>query len=368
MKCTIEQNTLAQILTEAQRFVSGKALNPILGGIYLEAQAKTLIVRASTGQAMYQTILETDVETEGVVVVPAQMIVSIVKSLDKGQVTLEKLEEELLVTQKGVEFRVAMMPAEDFPPAPSSEGAEKFLLPTEAFIAASEKVLVAASRDESKPVLTSLLIEMSQPNALVASDGFRLFRINVDLSLDLPERLLLPARLLREVMASVKKTDISVISCFWNRESSQVTFDLGSTLIQMSQVVGDFPNYRAIIPEACSFSLTLDRDALRQRLQQIMVVAKELSSIVVFEPTGEELSVASQLSVRGSSAGKLTPLKVDGDVPKFACNGNYILEFLSTIDTLEVTIQGTDPLKPVIFGIPEDPNLLYLVMPFKLQS
>ncbi len=368
MKCIVDQPTLVSTLNEACRFVATKALNPSFGGILLETDETHLKIRSTTGQSLYEARLLAQIEEPGKVLVPSSLFLSAVKSLSKGEVTLSVENDQVLIKQNTVEFNVACMSSEDFPDFPDLSSTKEFLLPTENFMAATEKILVAASKDETKPVLTSVLLEMSQPNAMVTSDGFRLYRSNVDLSLDMSDNLLLPARLLKEVLQIVKKTGESTIQCFWDTAAGQVLFQLPEVKVQLSLVSGDFPPYRSIIPENSSFSFSVDREDFIQRLQQVMVLAKELSSIVVFEAKDGQIELSSQSSARGKSQALLSPIAADGDIPRFACNGTYVLDFLGTIDTATITITGVDSLKPIIFGVPHDSSLLYLVMPFKLQE
>lgn len=368
MKCIVDQSVLVSTLNEASRFVATKALNPSFGGIFLQTDETHLKVRATTGQSLYEAQLLAQVETAGQALVPSSLFLSAVKSLDTGEVTLEVKADSLVIQQKKVEFTVALMVVEDFPDFPDVSATKEFLLPTENFIETTEKVLVAASKDETKPVLTSVLLEMSQPNAVVTSDGFRLYRANVDLSLDIEENLLLPARMLKEVLQIVKKTGESTLKCYWDTQSGQVLFLLPEVKVQLSVVNGDFPPYRSIIPENSNFSFTVDRETFIQKLQQVMVLAKELSSIVVFEAQDGDIVLSSQSSARGKSESHCSPLSADGEIPRFACNGTYVLDFLSSVDVEAITVTGVDPLKPIIFGVPEDSSLLYLVMPFKLQE
>lgn len=376
MKLTIDQKILNQALTEAQRFVSAKALSPIMGGISFEVnEAGTeLELRAVSQQGQYKTVLGLKSGEPGQVVFPASVVGQVIKAFDSGDVSFVLEGDSYLVSQKTVKFLVPPLSGDDFPSTPAIVG-QQIMLPREAFMSACEHVSVAASRDETKPVLTSLLLEMASPNAVVTSDGFRLYRQEVDLALDLPKSILLPSRMLREVLSIMKGLDEAVITAHWQEEAGQLVFLLGKTVVQLSLVSGTFPPYRAIIPEATSFSVTVDRELLLQRTQQVMVMAKELSSIVILQPVvgddGVELEVSSQAGGKGTSSARVPALQVDGEVPKFACNGTYILDFLSSLDAAavtDVTIQGNDPLKPILITVPSRKEVLYLIMPFKLQS
>lgn len=367
MHAQVDQQQFLSFLLEASRFTAAKSLTPVLAGIWCSVTENTITLRASTGQALYEVQFAAQETQPGTLIVPAPLLVSVLKSLDSGSCTLTLEQDQLWIRQGTVEFQVAPMPLEGFPEPLSEDGTTPFVLPLDAFSQAVEQVSIAASKDETKPVLTSLLLEMTQPNALVTSDGFRLFRLAVDLSLDQAATLLLPARFLKEVLALAKKGSETLLTCQWNKEQGQLILTLGPRRIQLGLVSGDFPPYRNIIPEATAFSCTVDRELLKQRIQQVMVLAKELSNIIVFSVEGDDLVLNSQVSTRGKSQARLPILVRESEVPRFACNGLYVLDFLSTIEEETVLIQGNDPLKPLLFGVPGRPEMLYLIMPFRLS-
>lgn len=370
MKGLVTQNKFLESLLEAQRFVAGKGFSsPLLSGIYLEAtDANRLIIRASTGSVLFQTEIEGNITEIGSCVIPAGLLVSSVKTLGSGEVQLESDEQQLIITQGDSHFSIASLSGEEFPSLSQEDNLEKLLLPVESFAKAARHVLMAASADETKPVLTAVLLEMRQPNALVATDGFRLSRYSADISLDIDGVVLIPSRTLRDLLGILEKRELATIECLIDSDRASLLFNLGTGWLKTSTIEGDYPNYQAIIPQACAFSLTIDREQLVQAIKQAMIFAKEYSGIVVFETDGQQLLISSQASTSGRTKSRLPIIRTEGEVVRFAVNGRYLLEFLSNLESLEVMIQGNESLKPVLFRVPENDSLLYLVMPFKLQE
>ena len=368
MKLRIDQSVLSEKLTEANRFTASKNSSPLLGGYFLEAQKKTLVIRTSTGTVVYESSVPAEVEEMGVCVVPAGLFLSIVKSLEAGEIALAVENDSLQVQQKRSHSQLAVMPADNFPELHRDKLTQELVLPVEAFVKYGQRVLVAASSDETKPVLTSLAMEMSQPNALVATDGFRLFRQQVDLSLDEEGRFLLPARVLKDFFTILEKSEASTITCRTDEARQEIMFDLSETALQVNAIQGEFPPYQSIIPASVAFSLKVDKELLTQKVNQAMIFAREFSSIIVFSMDGEDLVIASQESVRGKTEARLTCNSIEGEPVKFACNGKYVQEYLNATEAEEIRIQGNESLKPVLFSNADSDQELYLIMPFKLQE
>lgn len=368
MKLTVSQTELQIKLNEAIRFIASKSSAPVLSGFYFEVEASQLTIRASTGSVVYQTSLPCSAAEPGTIVVPASLFLSIFKSLEPGEVELF-VENELLVLSQGKSrSEIATLPTDGFPTLKNFSNAQNFVLPVAEFVQNGKKVLIAASGDETKPVLTALALETAQPNALVATDGFRLFRLQTDLSLDQKGMFLLPARIVKDLFGILEKAEQTTIQCTTDEKRQELLFQFGDTSLQVSAIQGEFPPYQSIIPESCAFEFTVDRELLQQKVNQAMIFAREFSSIVVFWVEDNELVIASQANVRGKTEARLPLLSVEGKPVKFACNGKYVLDFLSSVENEAILIQGNESLKPVLLRIPEDPSYLYLIMPFKLSE
>lgn len=368
MELILEQSTFTQLCTTASRFTGNKSLTPLLAGIYLSAQDDTLTIRASSGTLIFESTLPAQVSVPGEIVVQAALAVSLLKSLHAGEMSLTLENDQLFVRQGKTRFELATMSFESFPQVQDFSAGQSFIFPKDVLSRSVKQALVATSIDETKPVLTSLLFELDQPNALVATDGFRLMRVQADLSVSEKKSLLIPGKALRELLPLLEKNEAATVEMKVSSSGNEALFSLGQDVLQVSLVAGDFPPYRNIIPQACAFSFIVSVEDAIQAIKQAMIFAKELSSIVVFWIEEGELKVASQKSAQGKSQSSLLIRSLEGEPVKFACNGKYVLDFLSTLESDEVLVQGNESLKPVLFSIPENQELLYLIMPFKLPE
>lgn len=368
MELSLEQSIFSLTCTTASRFTGNKTLTPLLAGLYLSAKGNQLEVRASSGSLIFQSSIPAEITQEGEVVIQAQLAVSILKSLHSGEIKLTIENDQLIVRQGKSRFEIATLSFESFPAIQDFSAGQSFLLPKETFLKTVKQCLIATSLDETKPVLTSILFELEQPNALIATDGFRLIRQQVDLSLSEKKSIMIPGKALRELLPLAEKSEATTIELKLSASQNEALFIMGDDYLQAGLVVGDFPPYRNIIPQACAFSFIVGKDDLIQAMKQAMIFAKELSSIVVFWVEGEELIVASQKSAQGKSNSSILLRSLEGEAVKFACNGKYVLDFLGSLDGDEVMIQGNEALKPVLFSSPQVQDLLYLIMPFKLPD
>ena len=121
--------------------------------------------------------LEAEVVREGAVVLPARLIVDVVRLLPAEQVSLElrASEQDVELVSGNATFHIRTLRAEDFPPFPEPQTEGVVSVPLEAFVSTALKVASSASRDETRPVLTGILVSASDRELrMVATDSYRL--------------------------------------------------------------------------------------------------------------------------------------------------------------------------------------------------
>src|SRR5690242_16929180 len=156
--------------------------------------------------------LEADVVREGVVVLPARLLLDVVRSLPADSVSLElrSAEQDVELVSGNATFHIRTLRAEDFPPFPEPEPDSAVSLPVEAFVSTALKVASSASRDETRPVLTGILVSASDKELrMVATDSYRLSVKETSLEAPLASgfEVNVPARALQELARVAGHTD-----------------------------------------------------------------------------------------------------------------------------------------------------------------
>src|SRR5438270_2887959 len=202
--------------------------------------------------------LEADVTRDGVVVLPARLIVDVVRSLPSPSVSLElrAAEQDVEVVSGKATFHIRTLRTEDFPPFPEPEPESAVSLPAEAFVSTALKVAGSASRDETRPVLTGILVSASDRELrMVATDSYRLSVKETTLESELSAgfEVNVPARALQElsrVAAHAGEDGLSV-----SVRQNQVLFVIDGVILSSRLIDGQFPNYRQLLPESFEHEL-----------------------------------------------------------------------------------------------------------------
>src|SRR5215207_3515143 len=194
MKITVAREELVAKLGVVARAVSTRGTVQVLSGILLRADGDGLTLAATDLELSLRTTLEAQVEGDGAVVIPGKPLVDLARLLPEPEVSIEYRPEEgtVQIVSGAYSSRLHVFNAEDFPRLPTVD-AQLHAIDREALLETVDRVAKSASRDESRPVLTGILV-------MVATDSYRLSVKETILAEAAPElEAIIPARALTEL-------------------------------------------------------------------------------------------------------------------------------------------------------------------------
>ena len=367
MKLTCAKDELAEKLQVAGRGVSTRTTVQILAGILLNAADGRLSLSATDMEISLRLSLEAQVEDEGAVVVPGRLLVDIVRLLPAGEVTISHRAEEGVVELVcgSASYRLNTYAAEDFPRLPEIDDASAFTVDKEAFVDTIARVSRSASRDESRPVLTGVLVRFeSDKLVMAATDSYRLSVKETALS-DSPGReieAIVPARALGE-LARIAQGEGETIQV--GVQENQVVFGVDDAWLTARRIDGQFPNYKQLLPESFEAEVTMPREELLDVVRRTSVLAQRKSPLRLRFENGE-LTVSAQTQDVGEAHESL-PVSYSGETLEIGFNAEFLRDGLESVNDENVRVKLISPLRPgLIHG--ESDDFLYLIMPIRLAG
>ena len=363
MKFRCERDVIVEALGIAGRAVSGRGGMPGLSGVRVELSGDTLTLTGSDLDLTISIRVTVSGESDGVAIIPARLATEIVRALQPGAVSFAAADELLSIASGRSEFSIRLIAGDEFPQE-STPGEESVSLSSEQLAEALKQVVPAASSDDSRPILTGVLLAAEAGGLrLVATDSFRLAMRDVPGASVLEEgqSVLIPSRALGELNRILSQGE-TVELRLGEREAS---FEVGEVKLVTRLIEGDFPNYRGLIPESHPNLLTVDRASLLDALRRVRLLARESTPIrLEISDGGVELVAITQdvgtarESVEGSYEGaELT----------VAFNPQFLMEGIEVAGGESVTLATIDELKPaVVRGVGAD-EFLYLIMPVRVS-
>ena len=365
MKFRCDRDVLAEALGTAGRAVAnrGGAL-PVLSGVRLQLTGGDLQVTGSDLDLTISVTVGVNGEEDGVVVLPARLASDVVRSVEDGLVRFETDDEQARVTGGSAEFEIRLIPADEFPRLADPEG-DAVTLDAGAFGAALTQVTPAASSDDSRPILTGVLLSAEEGGLkLVATDSYRLAvrtMSGVSVLAD-GQKVLVPSRALNE-LTRVLPDEGEVTLRLGDRDAA---FEIAGTKLVTRLIEGEFPNYQGLIPAGQANVLSVGRGPLLDALRRVKLLAREATPVrLVMKPEGDlELLAVTQDVGQAHDA---VDASFEGSELTVAFNPDYLLQGLEVCPGDELRIETLDALKPALIKAVEGTDFLYLLMPVRVS-
>src|ERR671934_663816 len=365
IKVSCSQDELAAKLAVVSRAVSTRATVQILSGVLLRAEGGRLHLAATDMELSLRSSLDAQIDEEGAVVVPGRLLVDLVRLLPEHEVTIEQRVEESVVHVTSGPSITALntYAAEDFPRLPDLDAVGTFTVDREVLLDTVNRVARSASRDESRPVLTGILVRFESGTlVMAATDSYRLSVKETPLTGDAPEfEAIIPARALGELGRIAQSGDTVELGVHEN----QVVFAADDVWLTTRRIDGQFPNYKQLLPESFEHEVTLPRGEFLDVVRRVGVLVQRTSPIQLRFSEGE-LRVLARTQDVGEAKESL-PVQFAGDPMEIGFNAEFLREGIESIAADELRLKLISPLRPaVIEGSADDPT--YLIMPIRLPG
>ncbi|HLJ04011.1 MAG TPA: DNA polymerase III subunit beta [Solirubrobacteraceae bacterium] len=368
MKISLERDALLGQLQTVSRVASTRSAIQALSGVQLMASSEGCELRATDMDVGLRVPLEAEVVRDGVVVLPARLILDVVRALPAPSLTLElrSAEQDVELVSGSATFHIRVLRAEDFPPFPEPDPDSSVSLPAAAFVSTALKVAGSASRDETRPVLTGILVSASERELrMVATDSYRLSVKETVLEAPLRQafEVNVPARALQElarVAGHVEQEQLEV-----SVRQNQVLFVLDGVVLSSRLIDGQFPNYRQLLPESFEHELRVAGPELTDVVRRISLLAQKNAPLrLSFQPG--ELTVSAQTPDVGEARESL-PVAFQGEPLEIGFNPDFLRAGLEAIEEGDVLLKLISPLRPGLIEAADESRFQYLIMPIRLN-
>jgi DNA polymerase III subunit beta len=367
VKISLQRDELFSQLQTVTRVASTRSAIQALSGVQLVVSSTNCELRATDMDVSLRVPLEAEVVREGMVVLPARLLLDVTRVLPAAEASLElrAAEQDVEVISGKATFHIRTLRAEDFPPFPEPDSEDAVALPVQAFVSTAQKVAGSASRDETRPVLTGILVSASERELrMVATDSYRLSvkETQLEAPLGAPFEVNVPARALQELARITggegDELSISVLQ-------NQVVFRLAGTTLSSRLIEGQFPNYRQLLPDSFEHELRLSGSELTDVVRRISLLAQKNAPLrLAFAPG--ELTVSAQTPDVGEASESL-PVAFQGEPLEIGFNPDFLRDGLEAVGEGDLLLKLISPLRPGLIESGDEGGFRYLIMPIRLN-
>ncbi len=372
MKITCKQQDLSRGLSVVSHAVSSRSTLPILANILLSTDNGRLRLYATNLEIGINCWIDADVHEEGTTTVPAKLITDLVNSLPQAPVDISVPEDSHTMNVKSLRSsaNIKGMDPSEFPLSPNTEGSDPAIVIDAAQLKEMiSEVAFAAADDDSRPVLTGVLVQVSTGKlTFAAADAFRLAVRASSLTDDavLRNDILIPARTLTELSRILPSEGSVHMIVTPNR--SQVLFHSENIDLLSRLIEGTFPNFRQIIPKDHTTRAVVETKEFAAAVRSVAPFARDSSNIARIKINGGGGAEPGALTIEATAEDvgdnvSTINAAVDGPEQQIIFNVKYLAEVLAVVDTPEIALEVTSAARPGVVRPVSSADYTYVIMP-----
>lgn len=362
MKLQVTQENLSRALNSVARIANSRNTLPILSNVLVKTTRNRLSLSATNLDIGITHFIGAKISQEGSITVPARLMQDFVSSLPAGVINLELDETKLHVTTEQYKSTVNGIVADDFPVMPAITSGKTWVISSGALKKGLQQVVFTASNDETRPVLTGVLLQtVSNSLYMAATDSYRLAEKNLGSNKE-EINLLVPATALNDLLRVLGDTDEEV----WvTHDDQQVLFQVGDIELITRLLEGKYPDYKKLIPSSFATETVLKRADFINITKVSSLFARESAGSVTIEvdEAAGQISIRSVASQLGENTATATA-KVTGS-GSITLNSRYLLDGLNALSGDEVAFGFNGKLEATLLYDPANKDYHHIIMPLK---
>ncbi|MFY0164621.1 DNA polymerase III subunit beta [Bacillus cereus group sp. MYBK226-2] len=374
MEFIVNHKHFTQALSEVSKAISTKAIIPILSGIKITADQSGITLIASNSNIFIEKFIPSSMDDEqitttlqaGTIVVPAKYFIEIIKKMPSDIVIKSKNEQTITIQSEEITLNLNGFPANEFPNVPQIDDHAEIQIETKQLMDAFKQTVFAVAKNESRPVLTGVHIELDH-NKLIcaATDSHRLAIRETLISTNMKANCIVPSATINELL-KLMNSNLEFVSIYLSE--SHIIFTFGTTTLYSRLIEGKYPNISTLIPNEFQTVINMDRQRMLQGVDRSSLLASEWANNNVNLEIVNESTI--QISSNASQIGKISETQqIDVIQGKKQLNisfdGRFMLDALRAIKEETVTLSFSGSMRPILIEAGTQSAAIHIISPVR---
>jgi len=352
MKIRAQKQIIESILINLQPFLEKKDASQITSHILFTSQNDKCLIKATDSEIGLQIVTDHIlIEREGSFTVNGKKLLDIVRILKEDEISLEIIDNVLIVKQKHSKFKLPTFDPNAYPDFPTIEEKPQITLDSLSLIQNLKKISPAIDTNNPKFELNGALINIkSDSTDLVGTDTRRLAIASIPGKNDKELSLIVPKKAILEI----QKLFLDQIDIYYDETNLIITNE--NYFFYTRLINGKFPDYQRIIPATIKHSIVLPKKEMIDAIKMITTISQEikitlLSNTIIFNSlSADNVEAKTEIDIETGLNEKF----------ELCFNSKYILDFISQIDKGEFILEFNEPSLPFVV---KDDNFITIIMP-----
>ncbi|EEK78659.1 DNA polymerase III subunit beta [Bacillus cereus] len=374
MEFIVNHKHFTQALSEVSKAISTKALIPILSGIKIIADQSGITLIASNSNIFIEKFIPSSIDDEqittilktGTIVVPAKYFIEIIKKMPGDIIIKSKNEQTITIQSEEITLNLNGFSADEYPNVPSIDNHVEIQMETEQLIEVFKQTVFAVAKNESRPVLTGVHIELDH-NKLIcaATDSHRLAIRETLISTNMKANCIVPSATVNELLKLIN-SNLEIVFIYLSE--SHIIFTFGTTTLYSRLIEGKYPNISNLIPNEFQTVIHMDRKKILQGVDRSSLLASEWANNnvnleIINESTIKVSSNASQIG-KISETQQIDTIRGEKQL-NISFDGRFMVDALRAIKEETVILSFGGSMRPILIEAGEQSTAVHLISPVR---
>ena len=363
MKFTMQTEDLQKGILSVIKALPVRSTMPVLDGVLIEATQNGIQLTCSDLMFQKECLLPATVEEEGSCVLKGKFLSEIIRKLPNGPLEAESEGNLLKIKSGRVRQRLQCVEFDEFPKMRAKGDAFDLKVHALTLKKMIERTVFAVSQEDSRPVLTGMLIETNEDLlTFVATDSFQFALTALHADTPFPEkRTIVQGKVMSELSKMAEETDGDVTL---QLTQTHLTVEINETKMTARLLDGNYIDYKRIIPKECKTRVLVNTQELLTMADRAQLIAREGNNSIVMHFEEDQLTISAESFVgRGEDT---MEVHVVGDPLDIAFNPRYVINILKNIDDENVYLEFTSAISPCVVRPVQGDAFLYLIVPMRV--
>jgi DNA polymerase III subunit beta len=372
MEFNIKRDIFSVGIQKTLGIVEKKTTIPILSNLLLRAGSNRVTIMATDREIGLVADYEAEVLRDGEITLSARKLHEMVREIQGETIHVIKNERDVVIlTCNKATYRIPGIPADDYPVVAEKEEIPFHNVKGGVLKELIRKTSFAMSNDEMRKTLCGVLMETEKLGEtfwirMVATDGHRLSMMKMDTGekdfLTLEKSVIIPRKGLVEIRRLVEDEPGDV---FLGVRQGMCIVKTDHTLLKVSLVDGEYPDYRRVIPAEKGVILEIEKDKLLHTLRRMSVISSERYNGVIMTLAVDKIVLNSNNPDVGEANDEIDVVYA-GEGKSVGYNVTYLADAIDVIDEERIDFEVGEGMKPGIVRAVGNENYFCIVMPLKL--
>ena len=364
MKFTIDAKELTAGVLSVIKALPIRTTMPILEGVFLQADQEGLHLKCSDLMLQKECLLPAMVEEEGNAIVPGKLFSEIVRKLPDAAA-------DVCLNSKSVDIRcgrakssIQCIEYEEFPEMRFTGDAFSVKLGHNDWKNMINETVFATAQDDSKPILTGVLMELSDRINIVATDAYQFAMRSMPLRTPVPEcSMVIPSKSIIEIARMMEETEENAELTF---TKTHVKVDINHSCLVARLLDGDYIKYRQILPKDHKTRVLLDRKELMESIDRAQLMAREGNNNIVMKFHQNHLTISANSFV--GQINEEMDVQINGEDIDIAFNPKFCMNILKCIPDEKIYMDFNTNISPCVIKPSMGEGYYYLIVPVRIYS